>query len=131
MKRTVTSTLLMSTLFATLLSACGTQTQLPMQINQPVRVQSQQSESRQLLVRFRTPLSRAMVAEFNAKYGVQVRNYIPSLNVHVVEIAYEIGIKADKIVAYLQKDPMVAHAEVNLQVQVRPVVTDMQISPIY
>lgn len=132
MKLNQMTTLMMSSLFVVALSACGTQPQM-MQVRQPVRVQSQMQTpaTQQILVRFRDQLTRARAAEFSAKYGINIRQYLPALNVYVVEVSAELGLRPDKVVSFLQQDPMVAHAEVNLQVQVKPVVTEMQIDPIY
>ncbi len=132
MKRNQIATLVISTLFAVSLSACGAQTRLPMQIKQPVQAQKYQAvNAQQILVRFHGQLSRARIAEFNAKYGISIRQFLPDLNVYVVEVPDSLGIRADRVVSYLQKDPIVAHAEVNMNVQIQPVLAEVQIQPIF
>lgn len=134
MKLNSKTTLILSTLFAAAtLSACG-QAPIPTQMQQPIRfqAQTQPQAARQVLVRFRSQIqmSSSRVAEFNAKYGLRIREYLPALNVYVVDIDTDLGIRADKVVTFLQNDPMVEHAELNYSVQVQPVATDMQIMPV-
>lgn len=143
MKRNLktTKTLMMSALFALALTACGQPTlnssMTPMQLRQPVRMQSQQAQfsqtqsaqSRQLIVKFRNQMSRAMAAEFNAKYGLQIIQYLPAIDAYIVALESELGLKADRVISYLMQDPMVAHAEVNVTVQVKPI--DVQTMPIF
>ncbi|MEZ0367556.1 MAG: hypothetical protein ACAI44_00560, partial [Candidatus Sericytochromatia bacterium] len=130
MKRNLKTTLMLSTLFAAALTACGPQAPIPSQIKIPVRVQSTQTnESHQLLVRFRGQMTRSRAAEFNAKYGLHIGQFLPKLNVYIVDVDMQIGLKAEKVASFLQNDPMVEHVEVNYAVQVQPVNTDMQIMP--
>lgn len=130
MKRNLKATLMMS-LFAAALSACGPQTQLPVQMmKQPVRIQAQQTVARTLLVRFHGQMNRARADEFNAKYGVHILQYLPNIDVYVVEIDTETGLRPEKVMVYLHNDPMVAHAEVNVSVQAKPVYADMNTMPV-
>lgn len=134
-----TRTLTMSALFALALTACGqTNSMSPMQVRQPVRMQSQQvqtqaaqvNQSRQLIVRFRHEMSRAMANEFNAKYGLHIIRFVPEIDAYIVELDSELGLKADRVISFLKQDPMVSHAEVNVVVQLQPS-PDLHTMPIY
>ena len=133
MKLTNKTTMILSTLFAAVtLTACG---QAPMPaMQQPVRfqAQSQAAASRQLLVKFRGQfqMSRDVVAEFDAKYGIRIGNFLPALGVYVVELAPGLEVRPEKVAAYLQNDPMVEHAEVNYALQIQPVGPDVQLMPV-
>ncbi|MGV3527171.1 MAG: S8 family serine peptidase [Candidatus Sericytochromatia bacterium] len=131
MKRILSSTLLTG-LVASLLTACGS-TPLPSQSLAPrFQAQQRQTEStRELLVRFRISLSAAHANEFNAKYGVHLRQFVPALNAYVVEIDNSVGLPAAQVVRYLSQDPMVLHAEINGRMEISPVKPEMQISPIF
>lgn len=134
-----TRTLTMGALFALALTACGqTNSMSPMQVRQPVRMESQQvqtqaaqvNQSRQLIVRFRHEMSRAMANEFNAKYGLHIIRFVPEIDAYIVELDSELGLKADRVISYLKQDPMVTHAEVNVVVQLQPS-PDLHTMPIY
>lgn len=132
MKLTAKATLILTSLLAaSTLSACG-QSTLPAQMPQTVRYQAQAQAPQKLLVRFRSQfqMDRSRMAEFNAKYGLHIGEFLPALNVYVVEIDPQLGLRPERVASYLQNDPMVEHAEVNYAVQIQPVGEGVQLMPI-
>lgn len=114
MKR-IHSLILASSLLS-LITACGQSNPLPNRVMAPTfsrQSQQQVHTSRQLMVRFQQAMTKAAEAEFSAKYGLHLINYLPALDVYIVEIDASVGLQAAQVVNYLQKDPSIAHAEIN------------------
>ena len=110
------TTLILTGSLLSLLTACGQSTSLPNHTMPPSfsrQSQQQVHSSRQLMVRFQQAMTKAAEAEFSAKYGLHLVNYLPELDVYIVEIDASVGLQAAQVVSYLQKDPAVAHAEIN------------------
>ncbi|MFN4150039.1 MAG: S8 family serine peptidase [Candidatus Sericytochromatia bacterium] len=93
-------------------------------INQNVNVLETED---QILVKFKNNTTKSSIKEFNSKYGMKIVKTIPVVNVHVMQQDGP-GIKAEQLVKYLSKDPMVKYAEINNVVSYSP---DQLSTPVY
>ena len=116
---------------ASFLTACG---QAPIMNAAPaprpaIMNKFQAQQNKQLLIRFRTEMDRTGSREFEAKYGVRILRYVPSLDVYVAQIDASVNLEAAQVASFLMQDRHVAHAEVNYQMSVSPI-PQMKVSPI-
>lgn len=114
------------------LSACGN-TDAPMMMEiapqyqaSMVDYQAPQQIAKQILVKFRTNMTKNQVSDFHSKYGTKTIKVLPVINVHVVEMA-SIGLQATQAVKYINNDPSVLYAETNNVIGLTP----DEIGPIY
>jgi hypothetical protein len=82
--------------------------------------------SNQLLIKFKTGITKNAMDTFHSKYGVRTIKILPLINVHLVETP--VDIRATQLVKYLENDPMVEYAEVNTSINLNP---DVETEPVY
>lgn len=82
--------------------------------------------SNQVLIKFKSGLTKNNIESFHSKYGTKILRIIPGINVYVVETP--VDIRAEQLVRFLENDPMVKYAEVNTAIQLNP---DAEVNPVY
>lgn len=98
------------------LNGCG-RVNSPVSAVMPSQPVYTQSATQQVLVTFKSSVTRQGIREFHAKYGTRTVQVLSPLNTHVVELDRTVGIQAVQLVKYLQKDALVAHVELNHGIQ--------------
>ncbi len=116
---------------ATSINACGrtemVNMQAPVEIApQYAALHEQAPTENQLLVKFKSGITKSAIEEFNSKYGTKTLKVIPGINVYLIEIT--LGIRASQLVKYLENDKNVKYAEVNTVVNYNP---DSEVNPVY
>ncbi len=116
---------------ATSINACGRTQMIDMPVpadNAPqyVAFHEQSPIESQLLIKFKSGITKSAIEEFNSKYGTRTVKVIPGINVYLVEIV--LGIQASKLVKYLENEPLVKYAEVNHSINLNP---DQLTEPVY